>query len=80
MGVGRFLGGGNVQQNSNKLRMNPSKDRGTHLNKGQGEGALVPVPLCFSEVVRKRQGREEEADDDQWPHHTRYPRGIAGSH
>lgn len=43
--------------------MSPSKDRETHVDKGQGESALVP--LCFNKAMRTRQGREGEADGDE---------------
>lgn len=79
MGAGRFLGGGDVQQSSKELRMSPSKDRGTHSDKGQGESTLVPVPLCFSEVVSERQRREGEADDDEEGVSGRTTSGIPGS-
>lgn len=59
--------------------MSPSKDRGTHSDKGQGESALVPGPLCFSEVVRERQRREGEADDDEEGVSGRTTSGILGS-
>lgn len=79
MGVGRFPGGGDVQQNSKRIKNESLKGQRNPLGQRPGRECPGPVPLCFSEVVRKRQRGEGEADDDEEGVSGRITTGTPGS-